>query len=88
MASKLRKRRQEREALYRARTYRSIQRRLAVNVARIRAEKGWTQEEAAHRAGMSTRLYQRIEGGDTNASLVTLARLVDGFSASIVDLFR
>jgi hypothetical protein len=35
---------------------------------------------------MSTRLYQRVEGGDTNVTFTSLARLVEGFEVDVVDL--
>jgi transcriptional regulator with XRE-family HTH domain len=54
----------------------------------LRAEKGWTQEEAAHRCGMTTRHLQSVEGEDVNATLTTLARLSEGFEVDVAQLFQ
>lgn len=54
---------------------------------RLRAERRWTQEEAAYRCDLHTVAYQRIEAGRVNASLKTLSRVAMGFSVNIADLF-
>ena len=66
--------------------YKDLQQRLAANVRRIRTERGWTQEDAAHACDMPLRLYQGVEGGTANTTLVTIARLVEGLEVDALDL--
>ena len=42
---------------------------------RARRDKGWTQEEVAERAGISTRWYQQIECGVVNATFAVCVRI-------------
>ena len=84
----MRRVRPERAHLYRSTGLRDVQTRLASNVRRLRAERRWTQEEAAHRSEMATPLFQRIEAGATNTTLVTLARLCAGFGVEPDRLFK
>lgn len=84
----MRRRRAERAAQYKSPAYRRIQRRLAASARYYRNQKGWNQEEAAHRCEMSTRLYQHVEHGSANVTLTTLARLCDGFGLDIQQLFE
>ncbi|OJT26792.1 hypothetical protein BO221_01835 [Archangium sp. Cb G35] len=83
-----RTRRPERAEQYESPAYRDLQSRLAAGVRRLREAKGWTQEEAAHRCGMPTRLLQRVEGEDVNATFTTLARLCEGFEVDVTQLFQ
>ena len=76
----MRLRRASRADQYRSETYRDLQSRLAANVRRLRAEEGWTQEEAAHQSGMATPVYQRIEAGSTNVTFTTLGRICEAYS--------
>lgn len=72
---------------YESARYADLLARLSANVRRLRAERGWTQEETAHRCGrMSTYLFQLVESGTTNATATTLARLCDGFGLDVVAL--
>ena len=83
-----RQRRPERVEQYESSAYRDLQARLAASVRRLREEKGWTQEEAAHRCGMTTRLLQRMEGEDVNLTFTTLARLCEGLEVDVVQLLK
>jgi transcriptional regulator with XRE-family HTH domain len=84
----MRRRRAERTEQYASPTYLEIQERIARNARRLRERHEWTQEDAAHKSGLSTRLYQRVEAGDSNLTLTTLARLCEGFAVDISELFR
>lgn len=83
----MRQRRAERAAQYESAAYSAIQARLAGNVEHLRDQKGWTQEEAAHRCEMATRQYQHVEHGTANVTLTTLARLAEGFEVDVEALF-
>jgi transcriptional regulator with XRE-family HTH domain len=83
-----RRRRPERAEQYESDAYRELQARLAAAVRRLREEKGWTQEEAAHRCAMTTRMLQRVEGQEVNFTLTSLARLCEGFEVDVVQFFR
>ena len=37
---------------------------------------------------MTTRLLQRVEGEDVNATFTTLARLCEGFEVDVAQLFQ
>jgi transcriptional regulator with XRE-family HTH domain len=82
-----RRRKVDRAMLYDSPVFKDLQRRLAANVRRLRAAKRWTQEDAAHACGMPVRLLQGVEAGKDNVTLVTLARLVDGFGGDVQRLF-
>jgi transcriptional regulator with XRE-family HTH domain len=82
----MRRRRSERQYLYRSAEYRDLVARLATSVRALREQNGWTQEEAADRAWMATPLLQRIEAASSNVTLTTLARLCKGFHEDILKL--
>jgi transcriptional regulator with XRE-family HTH domain len=85
---KERRRKRERLGQYRSRAYRDLQARLSVNILRLREQSDLTQEEAAHRCGMATRLFVSVEHGEANATLTTLARLCKGLRVDIEALMR
>lgn len=61
--------------------------RLAATLRSIRARDGRTIEIAAEQADLDVRHYQKLEGGEINATLITLWRLAHGFAVDIADLF-
>lgn len=73
------RRRPGRQEQYEDPLYRELQDRIARAIKRLRKRRRWTQEEAAHRCGMSTRLLQQAEARASNLTLTTLARLAKGF---------
>jgi transcriptional regulator with XRE-family HTH domain len=48
---------------------------LATHVRRTRLEKGWTQEELAHRANLSVRYLGKVERSQVAASIDTIEAL-------------
>lgn len=75
------------EKLKKPRGYQSLVDRVAANVRRLRAARGWTQEEAAHRCELHATLYRMVEGARTNLTASTVVRLCNGFEADAVELF-
>lgn len=59
---------------------------LGRNIMRMRKARGFTQHEAASRAQISYRYFQKIESGSANVTMATLYRLVKLFDAHIHDL--
>ncbi len=60
---------------------------LAGNVRRLRQKAGWTQEQAAEAIGIATRHYQKVEAGDVNVTLATLAKVAKAFGVTVKALF-
>jgi transcriptional regulator with XRE-family HTH domain len=61
---------------------------LAGNVRRLREKAGWTQEQAADAMEIATRHYQKIEAGDVNVTVATLARVAKAFQVDVQSLFE
>jgi transcriptional regulator with XRE-family HTH domain len=62
--------------------------RLAVNVRRLRKERNWTFKVTADMTGIHIRQLQKIEAGEANASLMSLARLACGFRVDACKLLE
>ncbi|CAI1543573.1 anaerobic benzoate catabolism transcriptional regulator [Serratia quinivorans] len=56
-------------------------------IRQLRLEKGWSQEQLATIAGLSTRTVQRIENGE-QASLETLTAIAAAMGLQIGDLYK
>jgi transcriptional regulator with XRE-family HTH domain len=67
-------------------SYRRLQRTLAANVRRYRKERQLTQEAAAQAMGMATRHFQKLESGELNVTLRTLAAVAKALGVNIADL--
>ena len=65
-----------------------LKRRISRNVARLRAAGGLTFESLGKRAGLHPRHVQKIEAGEFNATLETMARLAEGLDVDAFDLMR
>lgn len=52
---------------------------LANNIRRMRAERGWSQEELAHRAGLHRTFVAHVERQVRNISLDNIERLASAF---------
>lgn len=59
---------------------------LSTNVRSLREARGWTQQEASARLGISRRLLVQIETGTANPSLTTLLGIANGFAVELMDL--
>lgn len=61
---------------------------VAANIARIRRERGLTQEELAELAGFSARYVRQLESGTTNTGVRTLARVAAALRVEIAALVQ
>ena len=59
---------------------------VAANLRRIRHDRQLTQEELAHRAGLSSRYVGSIERSDVSASVAILGRLAEALEIDPRDL--
>ncbi len=65
-----------------------VQTALAARLRRLRIERGISQELAAERAGLHAKQVQRMETGNANATVATLAALVvKGYGATMLEAF-
>jgi transcriptional regulator with XRE-family HTH domain len=58
------------------------------NFARIRREKGLTQEEVAARSGLSQQYISGLESGRRNPTLISIYELAQALGVSHVDLVK
>lgn len=58
------------------------------NFARLRREKGLTQEEVEARSGLSQQYLSSLERGRRNPTLITLYELAQALGVSHVDLVK
>lgn len=58
------------------------------NFARLRREKGLTQEQIEERSGFSQQYLSGLERGHRNPTVVTLYELADALGVSHVDLVK
>jgi len=56
------------------------------NVARLRGERGFTQEKFAEKAGFSQQYISDLERGKRNPTVITLYELAQALGVSHVDL--
>jgi transcriptional regulator with XRE-family HTH domain len=57
-------------------------------LVRLRKDRGLTQEQLAHAAGLTTRTYNRIESGAAAPGWSTVRRLAEALEVSMADLGR
>jgi len=58
------------------------------NFARVRHEKGLTQEQVEELSGLSQQYISGLENGHRNPSVVTLYHLATALGVSLVDLVQ
>lgn len=68
-------------------TYEQVLGSLARNVRASRLDLDLSQEEAAHRAGIAVRQWQRIESG-TGVTLRTIVAIASALGKDVPDLLR
>jgi len=68
--------------------YAALRNRIARNLARERRAQRLTFEELGRRSGLHWRHVQKVEAGDANITLLTIARLVDGLGVDAEVLFQ
>ncbi|MBN9362811.1 MULTISPECIES: helix-turn-helix transcriptional regulator [unclassified Devosia] len=61
---------------------------MAVNVRRIRHDRQLTQEELAHRAGLSARYIGAIERANKSASVTILGRIAEALGVDPAVLLK
>jgi transcriptional regulator with XRE-family HTH domain len=63
-----------------------IQRRLIVRIKQLRAERGWSQDTLAAKAGLARAYIARLEIGRHDPSLSTLAKLAKALKVTVGEL--
>lgn len=61
---------------------------MATNLRKLRAERGLTQEELAHRVDISMRYLGSIERAKVSASVTILGRIAQALEVNPCDLIR
>ncbi|UGS91264.1 helix-turn-helix domain-containing protein [Ralstonia wenshanensis] len=61
---------------------------LASNMRRLRAERGWSQEELSFRSGLDRSFLAHVERCARNVSLDSIERIAAAFELPVVELFR
>ena len=64
-----------------------LQQTLATNLRRLRESRGLTQEQTAEAIGIAWRHLQKLEAGEVNVTIRTLARICDGLGVDVPTLF-
>jgi transcriptional regulator with XRE-family HTH domain len=59
---------------------------LAATVRRLRKQRGETQEDLAHRAGLTVAAFARIERGHANPTWTTVRRIADALEITLASL--
>lgn len=65
-----------------------IKKILGSRIRNLRNERGWSQEEFAHRANLSQSYFGALERGEKSASIETLEKISLAFGISFEELFR
>lgn len=61
---------------------------VGANIRRLRKEKGLTQEQLAHEAGMAMRYVAGVERGEENPSLRFLVKIAEALGTEPAGLLR
>jgi XRE family transcriptional regulator, regulator of sulfur utilization len=60
----------------------------AANVQRLRRKRGWTQEAFADAVGFSPRYIRRLESGEVDATLRTMARVAAALGVPLASMLK
>jgi transcriptional regulator with XRE-family HTH domain len=63
-------------------------RQVGQQVAVLRGQRGWTQEELAHRSGLNRTYIGQIEGGRRNVALRNLFKLADALDVTLSEMVK
>lgn len=64
-----------------------LRKTLGANLRRLRLDRGWSQEELAHRAGLHRTYISSVECAQRNISIDQIERLADAFDTLPSNLF-
>jgi transcriptional regulator with XRE-family HTH domain len=67
---------------------RDPQLQFAANLRRLREARGWSQERAAHESGLNPSHVAKIERGEREPGVRTIAKLSKGLGVSASELFE
>jgi len=59
---------------------------VAINVRRLRHDRGWTQEDLAERVGLSARYVGQIERAQASMTVSVLGRIAYAFKVDAAEL--
>jgi len=65
-----------------------IEQTVGKKIGELRAQKGWSQEEFAHRAGLNRTHLYRLERGIQSMTLTTLKTIADTLGVRVVELLK
>jgi transcriptional regulator with XRE-family HTH domain len=61
---------------------------VAINVRRLRHQKGWTQEDLADRAGISARYVGQVERAQASMTVTVLGRIAEALKVEAAELVK
>ena len=59
---------------------------VAINVRRLRYDRGWTQEDLADRVGLSERYVGQVERAQASMTITVLGRIANAFEVEAAKL--
>lgn len=73
---------------YRGEIMNEIGQIIGERIKQLRKERGWSQEELAHRANINRTYIGELERGEKNATIDSLAKVVNALETTFEELFR
>lgn len=64
-----------------------VLKQLGLRIRELRKEKGLTQDEAAHRAGLARSYFGDIERGSRNVAIINLFKIASALEVEIEEFF-